>query len=129
MSDLAKGSVVQVQGKLQVDNYTNETVLKPFSIMPGTMPKRQDTAPGQKRVELHMHTRMSMMDALTNTEAAIKQAAAWGHRAIAITDHGCVQSFTDALHVIEDWKGAPKIAGTDENIKVLYGCEAYYIKK
>ena len=121
------GAVVQVQGKPLVDNFTNETVLKPFAIMPGSMPIRQDTAEGGKRVELHLHTSMSNMDALTNTKAAIKQAAAWGHRAIAITDHGCVQSFTDALHVVEDWKGPPKVAGTDEPIKILYGCEGYYI--
>ena len=121
------GAVVQVQGKPLVDNFTNETVLKPFAIMPGSMPSRKDTAEGGKRVELHLHTSMSNMDALTNTKAAIKQAAAWGHRAIAITDHGCVQSFTDALHVVEDWKGPPKVAGTDEPIKILYGCEGYYI--
>ena len=121
------GSVLRVYGRLMVDNYTNETVLKPNAIMPGAMPKRTDTASGGKRVELHLHTVMSSMDALTNTKAAIKQAAAWGHKAIAITDHGCVQSFTDALHVVEDWKGAPKIAGTDETIKILYGCEGYYI--
>ncbi len=123
---IKKGSVVQVQGRLQVDNFTNEIVMKPFAIQPGQMPKRMDTAAGEKRVELHLHTRMSMMDALTNTEAAIKQAAAWGHKAIAITDHGCVQSFTDALHAVEG-KGAVKVAGTDQIIKILYGCEGYYI--
>ena len=122
-----KGDVVKVQGKLLIDNFTNEMVLRPNAIMPGFMPKRQDTAEGMKRVELHLHTAMSNMDALTNTKAAIKQAAAWGHRAVAITDHGCVQSFTDALHVVEDWGGAPKVAGTDEDIKILYGCEGYYI--
>ena len=121
------GDVVKVQGKLMVDNFTNETVLKPFAIMPGSMPKRKDTASGAKRVELHLHTTMSNMDALTSTKKAIKQAAAWGHRAIAITDHGCVQSFTDALHTVEDWKGAPKVAGTDDTIKILYGCEGYYV--
>ena len=121
------GDVVKVQGKLQVDNYTGETVLKPFAIMAGSMPKRKDTAEGEKRVELHLHTSMSKMDAITSTKAAIKQAAAWGHRAIAITDHGVCTSFPDALHTIEDWKGAPKVAGTDENIKVLYGCEGYYV--
>ncbi|MEE1328317.1 MAG: exonuclease domain-containing protein, partial [Oscillospiraceae bacterium] len=67
------------------------------------------------------------MDALTSTDAAIKQAAAWGHRAIAITDHGCCQSFTDALHTVESWKGPPKVAGTDDTIKILYGCEGYYV--
>ena len=121
------GTVIRVQGKLQIDNFTGEMVLKPFAIMPGSLPKRQDTASGEKRVELHLHTRMSMMDALTNTDAAIKQAAAWGHKAIAITDHGCVQSFTDALHTVEAWGGGPKVAGTDDEIKILYGCEGYYI--
>ena len=127
LENVKVGSVVRVQGRLLVDNYTNETVLKPIAIMPGAMPKRQDTAQGEKRVELHLHTTMSNMDALTDTKAAIKQAAAWGHRAIAITDHGCVQSFTEALHTIEDRKGAPKVAGTDEDIKILYGCEGYYV--
>ena len=127
LEGIASGAVVQVQGKLQVDNFTNETVLKPFAIMPGKLPSRKDTAAEGKRVELHLHTSMSNMDALTSTKAAIKQAASWGHKAIAITDHGCVQSFTDALHVVEAWGGGPKVAGTDEVIKILYGCEGYYI--
>ena len=127
LENVKKGSVIRVQGKVQVDNFSGEMVIKPFAIMPGAMPKRKDTAQGEKRVELHMHTRMSMMDALTNTDAAIKQAAAWGHKAIAITDHGCVQSFTDALHTVEAWGGGPKVAGTDDVIKILYGCEGYYI--
>ena len=121
------GSVLRVQGKLQINQFDNEMVLKPLSIMPGTMEKRKDTADGEKRVELHLHTIMSNMDALTNTEAAIRQAAAWGHRAIAITDHGCCQSFTDALHTVENKKKPPIVAGTEEKIKVLYGCEGYYI--
>ena len=121
------GSVLKIQGKLIEDRFENEMVLKPYAITSGSMPKRQDTAEGAKRVELHLHTIMSNMDALTNTDAAIKQAAAWGHRAIAITDHGCCQSFTDALHTVESWKGAPKVAGTDEPIKILYGCEGYYV--
>ena len=127
LEGVKNGSVLKIQGKLLVDNYTNETVLKPFSIMPGELPKRKDTAEGMKRVELHLHTSMSNMDALTSTKAAIKQAAAWGHKAIAITDHGCVQSFTDALHTVEAWGGGPKVAGTDDVIKILYGCEGYYM--
>ena len=127
LENVKLGSVLKIQGKLTVDQFTNEMVLKPFAMMPGSMPQRKDTADGMKRVELHLHTRMSNMDALTVTEDAIRQAAAWGHRAVAITDHGCVQSFTDALHTIEGKKGAPKVAGTDEDIKVLYGCEAYYV--
>ncbi len=127
ITGIKKGSVVKIQGKLMIDNYTNEMVLKPANIIPGSMPKRVDRAEGAKRVELHMHTTMSNMDALTNTDAAIKQAAAWGHKAIAITDHGCVQSFTDALHTVEAWGGGPKVAGTDEVIKILYGCEGYFV--
>ena len=124
---IKEGVVIRVQGKMQMDNYANEWVLRPYSIMEGSLPKRKDTAEGMKRVELHLHTVMSKMDATTGTKAAIKQAAAWGHRAIAITDHGACSSFPDALHTIEDWKGAPLVAGTKEPIKVLYGCEGYYV--
>ena len=127
LDGICVGDVIKVQGKLLVDNYTNEMVLRPNAIIAGFMPKRQDTAEGEKRVELHLHTTMSDRDALTSTTAAIKQAAAWGHRAIAITDHGCVQSFTEALHVVEGWGGAPKVAGTNDDIKIIYGCEGYYI--
>ncbi len=127
LENVTPGKVLKVQGKLVIDKFDNEMVLNPYGIMPGSMPKRKDTAEGLKRVELHLHTVMSNMDALTETKAAIKQAAAWGHKAIAITDHGCVQSFTDALHTVEDWKGAPKVAGTDETIKILYGCEGYFV--
>ena len=126
LQGVKNGAVVKVQGKLLVDNYTNETVLKPFAIMPGEMPKRKDLAEGEKRVELHLHTSMSNMDALTNTKSVIKQAAAWGHRALAITDHGCCQSFTDALHTVEGWGGNLKVAGTDTDFKILHGCEGYY---
>ena len=75
---------------------------------------KKDNAP-EKRVELHLHTKMSLMDALTDTKDAVKRAIAWGHPAIAITDHGVAQSFPDA------WS-----AGKDK-LKVLLGTEAYYI--
>ena len=127
LDNIKVGSVIRVQGRLMINQFDNEMVLKPNSIMAGSMPKRLDTADGEKRVELHLHTTMSNMDALTNTKAAIQQAAAWGHRAIAITDHGCVQSFTDALHAVEDRKKPPLVAGTEEPIKILYGCEGYYV--
>ncbi len=122
-----EGVVLKVLGRLQINQFDNEMVLRPSAITYGEMESRKDKADGEKRVELHLHTIMSNMDALTNTEAAIKQAAAWGHRAIAITDHGCCQSFTDAFHVVGNPKKAPKVAGTDEPIKVLYGCEGYYV--
>ena len=123
LENVKVGSVLKVQGKLMINQFDNEMVLKPFSMMPGSMPKRQDTAQGEKRVELHLHTTMSNMDALTETAAAVKQAAAWGHKAIAITDHGVVQSFPDAMKAASK----AKVAGTDQNIKILYGCEGYYV--
>ena len=121
------GKVLRVRGRLEINRFDGEMVMRPDAIMPGKLENRADTCDLGRRVELHLHTNMSNMDALTDTKKVIHQAAAWGHRAIAITDHGCVQSFTEALHTIEDWKGAPKVAGTDDTIKILYGCEGYYI--
>ncbi len=123
LENVKKGSVLRVQGKLTLNQFDNDMVLKPYAMMPGTMESRKDTAAGEKRVELHLHTTMSNMDALTDTAAAVKQAAAWGHRAIAITDHGVCQSFPDAMKAASK----AKVAGTDENIKILYGCEGYYV--
>lgn len=80
-----------------------------------------DTAP-EKRVELHLHTTMSMMDALTKTARPSPRLPAGGHRAIAITDHGVASSFPAALNASKN-----KVAGTDQNIKILYGCEGYYV--
>ena len=123
LENVKVGSVLKVQGKMDVNKFDNETILRPYAMQPGSMPKRQDTAPGEKRVELHLHTTMSNMDALTDVGAAVKQAAAWGHRAIAITDHGVAQAFPDAMKAASK----AKVAGTDENIKIIYGCEGYYV--
>ena len=116
------GSWVQVLGKPVMSRFDNEMVLEPLAIKPDSPPRRLDQAP-EKRVELHLHTNMSNMDALTSATDAVKQAAAWGHAAIAITDHGCAQSFPEAMHAAEK----AKVAGTDQNIKILYGCEGYYV--
>ena len=123
LENVKVGSILRIQGRLVEDRFENEMVLKPYAMMPGSMSKRKDTAPGEKRVELHLHTTMSNMDALTVTADAIKTAAAWGHKAIAITDHGVAQSFPDAMKAASK----AKVAGTDENIKILYGCEGYYV--
>ena len=123
LEQVSVGTVLKVQGKLVINQFDNEMVLKPYAIMAGHMEKRRDTAEGMKRVELHLHTTMSNMDALTPTAAAVKQAAAWGHRAIAITDHGVVQSFPDAMKAASK----AKVAGTDQNIKILYGVEGYFV--
>ena len=113
---------LRVQGKMSFDRYDNEMVLQPTAMEKIEAPKRRDTYP-EKRVELHLHTTMSSMDALTDTGAAVKRAASWGHRAIAITDHGGAQSFPDAMKAASK----AKVAGTDQNIKILYGCEGYYV--
>ena len=75
LENVKPGAILQIQGKLTEDRYDNEMVLRPYAMQPGSMPKRKDTAEGMKRVELHLHTSMSNMDALTSTDAAIKQAA------------------------------------------------------
>ena len=123
LDNVSVGSVLRVQGKMDVNKFDNETILRPYSMMPGSMSKRKDLAEGLKRVELHLHTTMSNMDALTPTGAAVKTAAGWGHRAIGITDHGVTQSFPDAMKAA----GKAKVAGTEQNIKILYGMEGYYV--
>ena len=123
LDNVTVGAVLRVQGKMDVNKFDNETILRPYAMMPGSMSKRKDTAEGLKRVELHLHTTMSNMDALTSTGAAVKAAAGWGHRAIGITDHGVTQSFPDAMKAA----GKAKVAGTEQNIKILYGMEGYYV--
>ncbi len=123
LDNAVKGAVLRVNGKMDVNKFDNETILRPYSIMFGSMEKRKDRAEGLKRVELHLHTTMSNMDALTATGDAVKQAASWGHQAIGITDHGVTQSFPDAMKAA----GKAKVAGTDKPIKILYGMEGYYV--
>ena len=109
-----KGLWVRVHGVVELTRDGKDIQINPYNIMKIPHQSRQDTAP-RKRVELHLHTRMSNMDALTDTASAIKQAIAWGHPAIAITDHGVAQAFPDAWHTA---KG---------KIKILYGVEGYYV--
>ena len=115
-----KGQHLRVQGRLSIDRFSGDLVLEPYAIQEGKRTVRTDDAP-EKRVELHLHTTMSTMDALTQVgpklgpdKNVVKRAESWGHRAIAITDHGVAQSFPDAWH-------------SAKNIKILYGVEAYYI--
>ena len=111
---LKPGAYVHVYGSAQYDTYLKDTVVRPRNIVVGKAPKREDKS-AEKRVELHMHTNMSTMDGITPADKLLKRAAEWGHKAIAITDHGVVQAFPDAMNA------APKLG-----IKVLYGVEAYY---
>ncbi|MBQ7566510.1 MAG: PolC-type DNA polymerase III, partial [Oscillospiraceae bacterium] len=121
LSGIKIGMWVRILGQMAYDSFADDMVLRPTAIIKADRPQRSDNAEG-RRVELHLHTNMSAMDALTDTKSVVKQAAKWGHPAIAITDHGVAQSFPDAMHAAE---GAI-VAGTDQPIKILYGCEAYY---
>ena len=107
------GMWLRVQGTIELTRDGKDVQLRPQNIAKTVHEGRKDTSP-EKRVELHLHTRMSNMDALTDTASVIKQAVAWGHPAIAITDHGVVQSFPDA------WHNAGKI-------KIIYGVEGYFV--
>ena len=111
---VSPGMWLRVQGNVELSRDGKDIQLRPFHIMKIPHKPREDTAP-EKRVELHLHTKMSNMDALTDTASVIKQAIAWGHPAIAITDHGVAQSFPDAWHTA---KG---------KIKILYGVEGYFV--
>ena len=111
---VSDGMWLRIQGKVELTYDGRDIVLRPVNIMKAAHPGRQDNVP-EKRVELHLHTQMSSMDALTDVGKVVKQAAAWGHPAIAITDHGTVQAFPKARDAA---KG---------KIKVLYGVEGYYV--
>lgn len=112
---IQKGMWLKVRGPVQFDNYTRELTLMAYDINQVTPPERRDTA-AEKRVELHLHTKMSAMDSVLGVKEAVEQAAKWGHPALAITDHGVVQAFPEAYS-----------AGKKAGIKVIYGVEGYLI--
>ena len=113
---VSDGMYLTVSGAVGYNRFDDDMVLEPRHIQTAEKPEtRQDTA-AEKRVELHLHTTFSTLDALTNVEAAVKRAKAWGHKAIAVTDHGCAQAFPDAWH-----------AGEKAGVKIIYGLEGYFI--
>ena len=112
---VSDGMWLRVQGKLALSFDGKDVQLQPVSIMRIQHQGRKDTAP-EKRVELHLHTQMSTMDAITDVGKVVAQAASWGHPAIAITDHGTVQAFPKA-----------RDAGKKGKIKILYGVEGYFV--
>ena len=114
------GSVkgVKIEGKAQMDSFSGELTVMANTIIEGEGVKkviRQDNAE-VKRVELHMHTKMSQMDAVTSASDLIKRAMKWGMKSIAITDHGNVQAFPEAYHLVGD---------NNPDMKIIYGVEAY----
>ncbi len=112
---IAPGDHLTVQGEIRYNKFEDDMVLDPRNIVKGKRVIRPDNAP-EKRVELHLHTRFSALDALTDPEAAVKRAAYWGMPAIAVTDHGVAQAFPDM------WK-----AGKKHGVKIIYGLEAYFL--
>ena len=111
-----KGAYVKVKGEVQYDKYTKEIVIMSRNIVKADRPPARMDTSEEKRVELHLHTTMSTMDAVTGMKEYVKRAAKWGHKAIAVTDHGVVQAYPEAMDAAEA-----------NNIKVIYGVEAYLI--
>ena len=116
---VAKGAFLKIKGVTTIDRFDSElTIGSVIGIkkIPSFVSTRMDTSP-VKRVELHCHTKMSDMDGVSDVKDIIKRAMKWGHKAIAITDHGDVQAFPDANHAI----------GKDDDFKIIYGMEAYLV--
>ena len=111
---IKEGSWLKVRGSIQEDTFMRDLVMNCQDLIEVKHAERKDTAPeDQKRVELHAHTNMSTMDAVSSATALVTQAAKWGMPAIAITDHAGAQAFPDAYH-----------AGQKNGVKVLFGLEA-----
>ena len=137
-AEMKAGAFVKLKGVTMIDRFDNELTIGSIAgikKIPDFTTSRSDTSV-QKRVELHCHTKMSDMDGVSEAKDIVKRAYKWGHPAIAITDHGVVQSFPDANHVWEDlWKAekAKRIEAGDPNpdkqdfFKVIYGMEAYLV--
>ena len=114
---IAPGNFVKAKGVVTVDKYDSDLSISSIvglKKIPDFTSKREDTA-AEKRVELHCHTKMSDMDGVSDVKDIVKCAMRWGHKAIAITDHGDVQAFPDANHTVDD------------KFKVIYGVEAYLV--
>ena len=110
-----EGMWLRVQGKINYSKYDEDMVLEPRNIVQGEKVIRPDNAP-QKRVELHLHTRYSALDAISDPADLVARAAYWGHPAIAVTDHGVAQAFPDM------WKASKKYG-----VKIIYGEEGYLV--
>ncbi|MBU5293259.1 PolC-type DNA polymerase III [Anaerosalibacter bizertensis] len=110
-----EGTYVRIRGEVVYDNYSRSSVLMIRALNLMEPPRREDNSE-QKRVELHLHTQMSAMDGLTKFSELAKQASDWGHKAIAITDHGVVQGFPEGMEAYKKY-----------GLKVIYGVEGYLV--
>ncbi|MBP5426457.1 MAG: PolC-type DNA polymerase III [Clostridiales bacterium] len=112
-----EGAVLKVKGDAQYDKYIREVSIYVLGILKGEeKEKRMDNA-DEKRVELHLHTQMSAMDGVSSASDLIKRVSSWGHKAVAITDHGVVQAFPEAMDAAKKY-----------GIKVIYGVECYLLE-
>ena len=124
-----KGVFLKIKGTATMDKYDQEiSITNVWGIRKhsDTREERNDLAL-HKRVELHCHTKMSDMDGVSSVSDIIKQAIKWGHKGIAITDHGVVQAFTEAYHTIEKIKEDYKKKEKELDFKIIYGVEAYLV--
>ncbi|PKM86843.1 MAG: PolC-type DNA polymerase III, partial [Firmicutes bacterium HGW-Firmicutes-12] len=113
LKGLKENEWYRLRGQVQTDRYTQELTLMPLDIMEATVEKREDSCE-EKRIELHLHTKMSALDGFAEVKEVIKRASQWGHAAVAITDHGVVQSFPEAYEAAKRY-----------GVKVIYGLEGY----
>ena len=117
---IGKGSTVIVRGDCSYDKYEHDYIVYPYDVLIVERKKREDTAP-EKRVELHLHTKLSSMDGFCDPGGIVKLAHRMGHPAIAITDHGVCQGYPEAMLAADD------IHKKDPDFKLIYGCEAYFV--
>ena len=130
-SVIKPGAFVRLKGMALLDRYDHELSVGSVTGIKsiGDFTVRRTDRSEHKRVELHAHTMMSDMDAVVDAKTLVKTAFKWGHKAIAITDHGVVQSFPDASHAInpKDYKDDEEMQKRAKEFKVIYGMEAYLV--
>ena len=121
LAPVKEGAFILVNGSYEFDNYKKEFTVKPYSIALLQKYTDTDSYEGEKRVELHCHTNMSAKDAVSSAGDIINQAYRWGHKAVAITDHGVVQAYPAAAQAVK------KIRKSGGEFKVIYGVESYFV--
>ncbi|SNV75897.1 DNA polymerase III PolC [Clostridium cochlearium] len=115
IEEIKEGLYCKIRGEVVNDSYAREIVIMARDIVKLNKIEKMDMAK-EKRVELHLHTKMSAMDGMNSAESLVKRAAKWGHKAVAITDHGVVQAYPEAMEAAKKY-----------NIKIIYGVEGYLV--